>query len=184
MFGAKLSWCQIVRCQIVLVPNCPGAKLSTFIILVPNCPLLLSWCQIVPFIILVPNCPVPNCPVPNCPTISHGGRVLAGPSNFVATFSFSIFSLTGLSMPFELMIEHFSLDIWTLKMRIRMTLNIQKTEVTSGIFGVRGWDEPSAQQDLTSVQSTKEYKYKACKFIRNTCTQYIIQMRTISYQMQ
>ena len=28
MFGAKLSWCQIVRCQIVLVPNCPGAKLS------------------------------------------------------------------------------------------------------------------------------------------------------------
>ena len=71
MFGTKLSWCQIVRCQIVLVPNCPGAKLSTFIILVPNCPLLLSWCQIVPFIILVPNCPVPNCPVPNCPTISH-----------------------------------------------------------------------------------------------------------------
>ena len=39
MFGAKLSWCQIVRCQIVLVPNCPGARLSTFIILVPNCPL-------------------------------------------------------------------------------------------------------------------------------------------------
>ena len=37
MFGAKLSWCQIVRFQIVLVPNCPGAKLSTF----------LSWCQIV-----------------------------------------------------------------------------------------------------------------------------------------
>ena len=67
MFGAELSWCQIVRCQIVLVPNCPGAKLSTFIILVLNCPLLLSWCQIVPFIILVPNCPVPNCPVPNCP---------------------------------------------------------------------------------------------------------------------
>ena len=62
MFGAKLSWCQIVRCQIVLVPNCPGAKLSAFIILVPNCPLLLSWCQIVRFIILVPNCPVPNCP--------------------------------------------------------------------------------------------------------------------------
>ena len=49
-----------------------------------------------------------------------------------------------------------------------MTLNIQKTEVTSGIFGVRGWDEPSAQQDLTSVQSTKEYKYKAYKLIRNT----------------
>ena len=96
MFGAKLSWCQIVRCQIVLVPNCPGAKLSTFIILVQNCPHLLSWCQIVRFIILVPNCPgaklstfiilvpncplllswcqivpfiilVPNCPVPNCP---------------------------------------------------------------------------------------------------------------------
>ena len=86
--GAKLSVllsrCQIVRCQIVLVPNCslllswcqivlvpncPGAILSTFIILVPNCLLLLSWCQIVPFIILVPNCPVPNCPVPNCPTI-------------------------------------------------------------------------------------------------------------------
>ena len=60
MFGAKLSWCQIVRCQIVLVPNCPGAKLSVFIILVPNCPLLLFWCQIVRFIILVPNCPVPN----------------------------------------------------------------------------------------------------------------------------
>ena len=57
MFGAKLSWCQIVRCQIVLVPNCPGAKLSTFIILVPNCLLLLFWCQIVRFIILLPNCP-------------------------------------------------------------------------------------------------------------------------------
>ena len=37
--GAKLSGCQIVRCQIVLVPNCPGAKLSAFITLVPNCPL-------------------------------------------------------------------------------------------------------------------------------------------------
>ena len=49
-------------CQIVLVPNCPVAKLSTFIILVPNCPLSLSWCQIVCFIILVPNCPEPNCP--------------------------------------------------------------------------------------------------------------------------
>merc|ERR1711978_481033 len=61
-FSLFLSWCQIVRCQIVLVPNCPGAKLSTFIILVPNCPLLLSWCQIVPFIILVPNCLLPNCP--------------------------------------------------------------------------------------------------------------------------
>merc|ERR1711963_1044335 len=73
------------RCQIVLVPNCPGAKLSGAklswcqIVLVPNCPLLLSWCQIVrfyylgaklsAFIILVSNCFVPNCPVPNCPTI-------------------------------------------------------------------------------------------------------------------
>ena len=68
------SWCQIVR-FIMLVPNCPGAKLSgaklsVFIMLVPNCPgaklsgAKLSWCQIV----LVPNCPVPNCPVPNCPT--------------------------------------------------------------------------------------------------------------------
>merc|ERR1712011_43023 len=34
-FHFFLSWCQIVRCQIVLVPNCPGAK--------------LSWCQIVRF---------------------------------------------------------------------------------------------------------------------------------------
>ena len=57
-----------------LVPNCPGAKLSSAklswcqIVRVPNCPLLLSWCQIVRFIILLPNCPVPNCPVPNCPT--------------------------------------------------------------------------------------------------------------------
>ena len=62
------SWCQIVR-FIMLVPNCPGAKLSgaklsVFIMLVPNCPgaklsgAKLSWCQIV----LVPNCPVPNCP--------------------------------------------------------------------------------------------------------------------------
>ena len=70
MFGAKLSWCQIVRCQIVLVPNCPGAKLSTFIILVPNCPFLFSCCQTVCFIILVPNCPVPN-----CPTINFSQRV-------------------------------------------------------------------------------------------------------------
>ena len=69
------SWCQIVR-FIMLVPNCPGAKLSgaklsVFIMLVPNCPgaklsgAKLSWCQIV----LVPNCPVPNCPttVSVCP---------------------------------------------------------------------------------------------------------------------
>ena len=46
------SWCQIVR-FIMLVPNCPGAKLSgdklsVFIMLVPNCPSVkLSWCQIV-----------------------------------------------------------------------------------------------------------------------------------------
>ena len=46
------SWCQIVR-FIMLVPNCPGAKLSgaklsVFIMLVPNCPSAkLSWCQIV-----------------------------------------------------------------------------------------------------------------------------------------
>ena len=63
----------------MLVPNCPGAKLSgaklsVFIMLVPNCPgaklsgAKLSWCQIV----LVPNCPVPNCPVPNCPTTEDG----------------------------------------------------------------------------------------------------------------
>ena len=36
------SWCQIVR-FIILVPNCPGdklsgAKLSVLIMLVPNCP--------------------------------------------------------------------------------------------------------------------------------------------------
>merc|ERR1711954_330863 len=89
MGGAKLSGAKLSWCQIVLVPNCPGAKLSTFIILVPNCPLLLSWCQIVrcqivnisgkiwylilaeiakkkgiffTFFVLVPNCPVPNCP--------------------------------------------------------------------------------------------------------------------------
>ena len=31
------SWCKIVR-FIMLVPNCPGAKLSVFIMLVPNCP--------------------------------------------------------------------------------------------------------------------------------------------------
>ena len=51
-----------------LVPNCPGAKLYGAqlswcqIVWLTNCPLLLSWCQIVRFIILVPNCPVPNCP--------------------------------------------------------------------------------------------------------------------------
>ena len=48
-------WCRILR-FIMLVPNCPGAKLSGA---------KLSWSQIV----RVPNCPVPNCPVPNCPTI-------------------------------------------------------------------------------------------------------------------
>ena len=62
--GVKLSWCQIVRCQIVLVSNCP----------VSNCP----RCQIVRCqIVLVSNCPptwaVSNCPrcqivlVSNCP---------------------------------------------------------------------------------------------------------------------
>ena len=44
MFGAKLSWCRIVWCQIILVPNCLffltlGAKLS----------ILLCWCLIVRF---------------------------------------------------------------------------------------------------------------------------------------
>ena len=34
MFGAKLSWCQIVHFYYL------GAKLSAFIILVPNCPVL------------------------------------------------------------------------------------------------------------------------------------------------
>merc|ERR1711873_10420 len=42
--GAKLSWCQIVRCQIALVPNCPGAK--------------LSWCQIVRCQIVLPPCDI------------------------------------------------------------------------------------------------------------------------------
>ena len=77
---------QIVR-FIILVPNCPGAKLSVFTMLVPN---LLFFFILVPnclfaflvpnclFAFLVPNCPflpswcqivqVPNCPVPNCPT--------------------------------------------------------------------------------------------------------------------
>ena len=41
------SWCQIVR-FIMLVPNCPGAK--------------LSGAKLSVFIMLVPNCPVPNCP--------------------------------------------------------------------------------------------------------------------------
>ena len=43
--GAKLSWCQIVRCQIILLPNCPGAK--------------LSWCQIVRCRIVLP--PLDSC---------------------------------------------------------------------------------------------------------------------------
>ena len=43
MFGAKLSWYQIIRCQIVLVPNCPG----------PDCPCAkFSGCQIVCFLTL------------------------------------------------------------------------------------------------------------------------------------
>ena len=76
----KTLWCQIVG-FIMLVPNCPGAKLSVFTMLVPNGPFfilvpnspfaflvpnhpfLLYWCQIV----RVPNCPVPNCSVPNYP---------------------------------------------------------------------------------------------------------------------
>ena len=67
--GVKLSWCQIVRCQIVLVSNCP----------VSNCP----RCQIVRCqIVLVSNCPptwaVSNCPrcqivlVSNCPWTPWG----------------------------------------------------------------------------------------------------------------
>ena len=64
------SWCQIVR-FIMLVPNCPGAKLSgaklsVFIMLVPNCPgaklsgAKLSWCQIVRCQIVLPPliCPL------------------------------------------------------------------------------------------------------------------------------
>ena len=81
----------------------------------------------------------------------------------------------------ELMREHFSFKILTLKMRIRMTLNIQKTEVTSGIFGVRGWDEPSAQQGLTSVQSTKVYKY--VQSIYKAYKLYTIHVPNISYKM-
>ena len=54
-------WCQIVRCQIVLVPNCLGAKLSAFIILEPKFPLYYLGAKL--------SGPVPNCSVPNCPTI-------------------------------------------------------------------------------------------------------------------
>merc|ERR1711873_290103 len=57
--GAKLSGAKLSWCQIVLVPNCPGAKLSTFIILVPNCLLLLSWCQIV-------RCQIVRCQIVRC----------------------------------------------------------------------------------------------------------------------
>jgi len=51
-FSLFLSWCQIVRCQIVLVPNCSGAKLSwcqivRFYYLGDKLSPLLSWCQIV-----------------------------------------------------------------------------------------------------------------------------------------
>ena len=85
---AKLS-VFILRCQIVMVPNCPVP-----ICPLPNCPVpnyvFIRRCQIalVPIclvpICLVPNCPaaklsvfllrsqivlVPNCPVPNCPVL-------------------------------------------------------------------------------------------------------------------
>merc|ERR1712223_885979 len=51
MFGAKLSWCQIVRCQIVLVPKCPlllsWCQIVLFYYLGAKLSALLSWCQIV-----------------------------------------------------------------------------------------------------------------------------------------
>ena len=61
------SWCHVVR-FIMLVPNCPdaklsGAKLSIFF------GAKLSRCQIV----WVPTCPVPTCPVQNC-LITHPGQ--------------------------------------------------------------------------------------------------------------
>ena len=58
MFGAKLSWCQIVRCQFVRVPNCP---------------FLLSWCQIVRFYylgaklsVLLSRCQIVRCQIVQC----------------------------------------------------------------------------------------------------------------------
>ena len=62
------SWCQIVR-FIMLVPNCPGAKLSgaklsVFIMLVSYCPgAKLSWCQIVRCQIVPPPSLSPSTPL-------------------------------------------------------------------------------------------------------------------------
>ena len=86
------SWCQIVR-FIMLVPNCPGAKLSgaklsVFIMLVPNClgaklsGAKLSWCQIVR---------VQNCPVPNCPTTKLGK--VNSPMGVASTLQVGLFTI-------------------------------------------------------------------------------------------
>ena len=65
MFAAKLSWCQIVRCQIVLDQDswCQ-------IVRVPNCLFLLSWCQIV-------RCQIVLQSAHNMPKI-QGGRSCVG----------------------------------------------------------------------------------------------------------
>ena len=96
MFNLIISivWCQIVQCQIVWVPNYPGAKLFgscydigvklsilscrcqivLFLLLVPNCPcydigvklsILSCRCQIVLFLLLVANFPLLNCAILN-----------------------------------------------------------------------------------------------------------------------
>ena len=59
MFAANAFWCQIVRCQIILVPNCfLTNQIVHFIMLVPNCPgAKLSGAKLSVFIMLVPNCP-------------------------------------------------------------------------------------------------------------------------------
>ena len=72
-YPKKLRY-QIVR-FIMLVPNCPGAKLSILTMLVPNCPFSfldakLSVCllgaKVSVFTILVQIVRVPNCPSTLC----------------------------------------------------------------------------------------------------------------------
>ena len=57
------SWCQIVR-FIMLVSNCPGAK--------------LSGAKLSVFIMLVPNCPGAKLSGANCPGAKLSGPKLSG----------------------------------------------------------------------------------------------------------
>ena len=114
--GAKLSVFYYVGAKlsvfIMLVPNCPGAKLSGAklswcqIVLVPNCPLLLSWCQIVRFYYLgaklsallswcqIVRCQIVRCQIVRCQIVLQSVKILDTLQFVISNWSSGFFNFS------------------------------------------------------------------------------------------